>query len=103
MWRGISGHHEFPKKALKHLKTKFNDQAGSAYIVHRNSSSSSSSSGQGGKEKVYVILLDELDFLVTRSYDVIYDFFNWPSLDRANIVVLGIANAMNLIDNMHSK
>jgi origin recognition complex subunit 1 len=33
--------------------------------------------GSGDKSKVYVVLLDELDYLVTKKQNVLYDFFDW--------------------------
>lgn len=50
-----------------------------------------------------VCLLDELDFLLTRDFDVMYDFFNWPSLPASRIVVVAIANTMNLSELLTAK
>lgn len=50
-----------------------------------------------------VCLLDELDFLFTRDFDVIYDFFNWPSLLNSRIVVVSIANTMNISELLAAK
>jgi origin recognition complex subunit 1 len=43
-----------------------------------------------------VVLMDELDQLVTAKQDVIYNFFNWPTLARSRLVVLAVANTMDL-------
>ena len=43
-----------------------------------------------------VVLMDELDQLVTAKQDVIYNFFNWPTLANSNLVVIAVANTMDL-------
>ncbi|KAI5294354.1 Origin recognition complex, subunit 1 [Ascosphaera acerosa] len=43
-----------------------------------------------------VVLMDELDQLVTRNQSVMYNFFNWPALRYSRLVVLAVANTMDL-------
>jgi origin recognition complex subunit 1 len=43
-----------------------------------------------------VVLMDELDQLVTAKQDVIYNFFNWPTLVNSRLVVIAVANTMDL-------
>lgn len=43
-----------------------------------------------------VVLMDELDQLVTNTQDVIYNFFNWPTVVGSKLVVLAVANTMDL-------
>lgn len=43
-----------------------------------------------------VVLMDELDQLVTRSQSVMYNFFNWPQLAHSRLIVLAVANTMDL-------
>ena len=40
--------------------------------------------------------MDELDQLVTPKQDVIYNFFNWPTLANSKVVVIAVANTMDL-------
>lgn len=40
--------------------------------------------------------MDELDQLMTTNQDVIYNFFNWPMLASSRLVVLAVANTMDL-------
>ena len=40
--------------------------------------------------------MDELDQLVTPKQDVVYNFFNWPTLVRSKLVVIAVANTMDL-------
>jgi len=40
--------------------------------------------------------MDELDQLVTAKQDVVYNFFNWPTLAKSKLIVLAVANTMDL-------
>ncbi|KAL9115443.1 MAG: hypothetical protein Q9227_000764 [Pyrenula ochraceoflavens] len=43
-----------------------------------------------------VVLMDELDQLVTKTQSVMYNFFNWPALRHSRLIVLAVANTMDL-------
>ena len=43
-----------------------------------------------------VVLVDELDQMVTKKQDVIYNFFNWPHVAHSKLIVIAIANTMDL-------
>ncbi|TQS36291.1 hypothetical protein Golomagni_03264 [Golovinomyces magnicellulatus] len=43
-----------------------------------------------------VVLMDELDQLVTKNQLVMYNFFNWPGLRHSRLIVLAVANTMDL-------
>lgn len=43
-----------------------------------------------------VVLMDELDQLVTKTQSVMYNFFNWPGLRHSRLIVLAVANTMDL-------
>lgn len=40
--------------------------------------------------------MDELDQLLTTKQDVVYNFFNWPTLAGSKLVVIAVSNTMNL-------
>ena len=40
--------------------------------------------------------MDELDQLMTVKQDVVYNFFNWPTLEGSRLVVIAVANTMDL-------
>lgn len=40
--------------------------------------------------------MDELDQLVTTKQDVVYNFFNWPTLVGSKLIVIAVANTMDL-------
>ncbi|XP_029356044.1 origin recognition complex subunit 1 isoform X2 [Echeneis naucrates] len=48
------------------------------------------------KKKTTVLLVDELDLLWTRKQNVMYNLFDWPTRRHAHLVVLTIANTMDL-------
>jgi len=49
-----------------------------------------------------VVLMDELDQLMTSKQDVVYNFFNWPTLAGSKLVVLAVANTMDLPERVMS-
>uniref|UniRef100_H2ZNF3 Origin recognition complex subunit 1 n=1 Tax=Ciona savignyi TaxID=51511 RepID=H2ZNF3_CIOSA len=50
---------------------------------------------QRGKKTV-LLLVDELDLLWTKKQDVMYHLFDWPSHRHARLIVVAIANTMDL-------
>ncbi|WFD23566.1 Origin recognition complex, subunit 1 [Malassezia equina] len=54
------------------------------------------SSGMNAKKTPTVVLMDELDLFVTSRQDVIYNMFHWPDLPDSNLVVIAVANTMDL-------
>ncbi|KAK7460371.1 Origin recognition complex, subunit 1 [Stygiomarasmius scandens] len=56
--------------------------------------------GPGGH--ACVVLMDELDQLVTTKQDVVYNFFNWPTLAGSKLVVIAVANTMDLPERVMS-
>ncbi|GAA5904632.1 hypothetical protein JCM8208_004835 [Rhodotorula glutinis] len=43
-----------------------------------------------------VVLVDELDQMLTKRQDVLYNFFNWPHVAHSRLVVVAVANTMDL-------
>lgn len=50
----------------------------------------------GSSQETTVLLVDELDLLWTKKQDVLYNLFDWPTHKEARLVVLTIANTMDL-------
>ncbi|XP_068095075.1 origin recognition complex subunit 1 isoform X2 [Hyperolius riggenbachi] len=48
------------------------------------------------KRETTVLLVDELDLLWTRKQNVMYSLFDWPTRKQAMLIVLAIANTMDL-------
>ncbi|KAM6414947.1 origin recognition complex subunit 1 [Rhynochetos jubatus] len=50
----------------------------------------------GPKRKTTVLLVDELDLLWTRKQNVMYNLFDWPTQKHSKLIILAIANTMDL-------
>lgn len=49
-----------------------------------------------------VVLLDELDALLLRKHSILYHFFEWTGLESAKLVIVAIANTMDLPERLLS-
>ena len=49
-----------------------------------------------------LVLMDEMDQLVTKSQAVMYNFFNWPTFRNSKLIVVAVANTMDLPERMLS-
>ncbi|KAI9241071.1 MAG: P-loop containing nucleoside triphosphate hydrolase protein [Podila humilis] len=49
-----------------------------------------------------VVLMDELDLLVTSKQTVMYNFFEWPTWMHSRLIVVAVANTMDLPERMLS-
>lgn len=47
-------------------------------------------------DEFVVLMVDELDVLCTKKQTILYHLFDWPHRPRSNLVVVAIANAMDL-------
>ena len=47
-----------------------------------------------------VLILDEVDQLDSKNQEVLYTMFEWPTLPRSRLVMVGIANALDLTDRI---
>ena len=80
LWRAVSGQHATDHRAALLLDNHF--------------------STPSSKRLVHVVLVDELDYMVTRKQKVLYNLFNWPTYPHSRLVVIGIANTMNLPERL---
>nr|XP_042894751.1 origin recognition complex subunit 1 isoform X2 [Parasteatoda tepidariorum] len=55
---------------------------------------------QGPKKDAVILLVDELDRLWTRKQTVLYNIFDWPSKKHSKLIVLAIANTMDLPERL---
>lgn len=49
-----------------------------------------------------VVLMDELDQIVTKSQSVMYNFFNWPTYPHSKLIIIAVANTMDLPERVLS-
>jgi origin recognition complex subunit 1 len=95
LWKALSGGEQLSHKtALSRLKDFFSDS---------NNGNNSSANGENAKRCTVVCLLDELDYLVTQGEQVVYNFFNWPHMSGSNLIVIGIANTMDLPERLSTR
>ncbi|NWR52801.1 ORC1 protein, partial [Regulus satrapa] len=50
----------------------------------------------GPKRQTTVLIVDELDLLWTRKQNVMYNLFDWPTQKHSKLIILAIANTMDL-------
>jgi len=57
-------------------------------------------SNSAKEKKRWVLLLDEIDYLVTKSQTVVYKLFDWPTLPHCKLAIIAISNTMDLPERM---
>jgi len=50
------------------------------------------------KKMMYVVIADEIDQLVATDIEILYKLFEWPKLRNSKLILIGIANALDLTD-----
>jgi len=56
------------------------------------------------KKPITVLMLDEIDYLVTKKQTILYNFFDWPlRATSARLIVIGISNTINLPERLSLK
>ncbi|KAL7422761.1 Origin recognition complex, subunit 1 [Cryptotrichosporon argae] len=58
---------------------------------------------RGPRGHTFVVLMDELDQLLTAKQDVVYNFFNWPAMRDSQLFVVAVANRMDLPQHLAAK
>ncbi|XP_045179297.2 cell division control protein 6 homolog isoform X2 [Mercenaria mercenaria] len=47
-----------------------------------------------------IMVLDEIDQLDSKNQEILYTIFEWPSLQKSRLILVGIANALDLTDRV---
>merc|ERR550519_921565 len=76
MWRLLTGQKATPEHAMQLLDRRFSTPA--------------------PRRQPTVFLVDELDMLWNRKQSVLYNMFSWPSRQEGKLIILAIANTMDL-------
>ena len=50
--------------------------------------------------KMILVVLDEIDHLEGKNQEVLYTIFGWPLLKKSKLVLIGIANSLDLTDRL---
>jgi Cdc6-like AAA superfamily ATPase len=80
LWESISGERLSAKHAAEMLERKF--------------------SRSSAQNRPIVVIMDELDLMVTQKHTVMYNFFDWPTREQSQLIVIAIANTMDLPERM---
>ncbi|KAK4689006.1 origin recognition complex subunit 1, partial [Tremellales sp. Uapishka_1] len=90
LWEAISGAKNCSSKtALRGLEAHFGRKTGGG--------------ARGPRGHTFVVLMDELDQLLTSKQDVVYNFFNWPTVRESQLFVVAVANRMDLPQHLAAK
>jgi origin recognition complex subunit 1 len=82
LWYGLTGDRVSPAHAVDLLDARFS---------------------RPSADKVpCVVLIDELDLLITKNQSVVYNFFEWTN-SKSQLIVIAIANTMDLPERSLSK
>jgi origin recognition complex subunit 1 len=80
LWYALTSRNAAPARAAQLLEGRF--------------------SSPSTRRRPVIVVVDELDCLVTRKQTVLYNLLDWPSRRHARLVVVGIANTMDLPERM---
>ena len=86
LWRGLTGLHATSERAKNLLQERFQNASINKHLTQNRNA--------------MVVLVDELDYLMTRDDSVVYNFFNWPMFPGSLLVVIGVANIMDLPERL---
>lgn len=90
LWSAISGGQRTPpKQSLANLTSHFGKMG-------------SKGAPMGVGRDATVVLMDEMDQLVTGRQDVMYNLFNWPNTHGSKLIVIAVANTFDLPERLLS-
>ncbi|CRG95974.1 origin recognition complex subunit 1, putative [Plasmodium gallinaceum] len=55
---------------------------------------------QKDNRNVSVLIIDEIDYLITKTQKVLFTFFDWPTKVNSKLVLIAISNTMDLPDRL---
>ncbi|CAM8977022.1 unnamed protein product [Rhodiola kirilowii] len=85
IYEALTGHRVSWKKALQRLNERFSEGFNSK---------------KKDNKRPCILLIDELDLLVTRNQSVLYNILDWPTKPNSKLIVIGIANTMDLPEKL---
>ena len=91
LWRGMTGYHLNAKAALKQIKQ---------YI---DAGVNSKKPEELAKREYHVVLVDEIDFLLTKDEAAIYHFFDWPLQAHSRLILISISNTFDLANRLSQR
>jgi origin recognition complex subunit 1 len=102
LWEAVSNNKDklSKAKALARLQMYFSEPP-----LKANTSASGKEETKKRRRPV-VLLVDEIDYLVTKKQTILYNLFDWPmtgyeNKSDAQLIVIGISNTLNLPERLH--
>ena len=83
IWQSLTGQHASPKRAMSLLDGRFRAKA--------------------SRRPVCVLLLDEIDFCLTRSQQLLYALSDWPTHPHSRLVTISISNTIDFPELLHER
>ncbi|KAK3284592.1 origin recognition complex subunit Orc1 [Cymbomonas tetramitiformis] len=83
LWEALTGMHTSHARAAELLEAHF-----------------SRPPKKGQQRAVTVVLVDEMDLLITKNQTVLYNLFDWPLRAGSRLVMIGVANTMDMPDRL---
>ncbi len=100
LWEAVSPNKEklTTAKALAKLQLYFSEPS--------LATNTSNNKGAHQMRRPVVLLVDEIDYLVTQKQTILYNLFDWPMTgyehkSDAQLIVVGISNTLNLPERLH--
>ena len=88
-WRGMTGNIVSAKNAKDKLAQLFQNAALNQRLT--------------AERNVTICLIDEMDFMVTRDEEILFNFFTWPITKDSLLMVIGISNQMDLPERLTTR
>ena len=87
----------FKKKDKKGIALKYTTNSSNRNGKHLNQEA------QRIADKIRIVLIDELDALITTKQTLLYNLFDWPCHQNSKLLLISIANTMDLPERLQSK
>ncbi len=89
-----------PYDAYEMLWYKLHNQrvssANAILLLEKQFKFGSSSNSKLKNDLPLVVLMDELDQVITKNQSIMYNFFNWPTYKNSKLIIIAVANTMDL-------
>lgn len=90
------------EKLWQHIYNRKVTPANAALLLEKYFNDDGTEFPESFPRKPLVVLMDELDQIVTKTQNVMYNFFNWPTIVRSKLIVIAVANTMDLPERVLS-
>ena len=99
LWKGFSGEKVSPDKAKKLL--------GNVFVAKTQRGKKKSGPKVQFKKQAaqFIVIIDEIDQLMNKKQDIVYDLYNWASMNDGVIkmILLTISNALSMMPKVRSR